>query len=217
MLFREAAGIFVGEGVLWVGLMMGWGIFRVKELLLVQGVVILLMGVTVYFFRDPERKIPEGKGVVVSPADGRVVDVREVSDLPFFGGPAKVVTIYLALWNVHVNRVPVSGEVVFLERRPGRFGPAFRRQASERNEQTLVGIQGEGGRVFVKQVAGMLARRIVCRLGLEDRVRRGERFGMIKFGSRVEVFLPVSADIRLSVGSRVRGGESVVGVLTDAV
>ena len=197
--------------------MMGWGIFRVKELLLVQGVVILLMGVTVYFFRDPERKIPEGKGVVVSPADGRVVDVREVSDLPFFGGPAKVVTIYLALWNVHVNRVPVSGEVVFLERRPGRFGPAFRRQASERNEQTLVGIQGEGGRVFVKQVAGMLARRIVCRLGLEDRVRRGERFGMIKFGSRVEVFLPVSADIRLSVGSRVRGGESVVGVLTDAV
>ena len=216
-MFREAAGIFVGEGVLWVGLMMGWGIFRVKELLLVQGVVILLMGVTVYFFRDPERKIPEGKGVVVSPADGRVVDVREVSDLPFFGGPAKVVTIYLALWNVHVNRVPVSGEVVFLERRPGRFGPAFRRQASERNEQTLVGIQGEGGRVFVKQVAGMLARRIVCRLGLEDRVRRGERFGMIKFGSRVEVFLPVSADIRLSVGSRVRGGESVVGVLTDAV
>ena len=209
--YRNFVGILVGEGVLLLGLILGWRLFNRVELLGTGSVVTLLMVFTLYSFRDPERIVPEGEDIVLSPADGRVVRVGEVSSFPYFKGRAKIVSVYLSPWDVHVNRVPVSGEVVFVDYRPGRFYPAFNRKASERNECTVVGIAGTMGRVYVKQIAGMVARRIVCRLRVGDRVHKGERFGMITFGSRVEVFLPRYVTLRVSVGERVKGGESIIG------
>ncbi len=209
--YRDSLGILLGEGKLLIVEILGWRLFGRTELFGVGGVFILLMVFTLYLFRDPERCIPAGEGIVVSPADGRVAYVGEVSSLPFFEGPTQVVSIYLSLWDVHVNRIPVSGEVTFLDYRPGHFYPAFNRKASERNEHSVVGIAGTMGKVFIKQIAGMVARRIVCRLRRGDVVRLGERFGMIKLGSRVEVFLPPRVILKVSVGDRIKGGESIIG------
>ena len=192
---------------------LGWKVFNLEWMLVALCVLFILMAFTLYFFRDPERQLPRGEGFIVSPADGRIVRVAELSSIPFFEGRAKLVTIYLSFWDVHINRVPISGEVTSLNYQSGHFHPAYQPQASERNEHAIIGIEGEIGRVFVKQIAGMLARRIVCRLKIGDRVRQGERYGMIKFGSRVEVYLPSSVVLRVSEGDQMRGGESIIGVV----
>lgn len=216
-MYRESTNILVVEGTLMMGLVLGWKVFNLEWLLFALCVFFILMAFTLYFFRDPERRVPRGEGFIVSPADGRVVHVAELSSIPFFEGRAKVVTIYLSFWDVHINRVPISGEVTFLNYQSGRFHPAFQPQASERNEHAIIGIEGKIGGVFVKQIAGMLARRIVCRLKIGDRVRQGERYGMIKFGSRVEVYLPSSVVLRVSEGDQMRGGESIIGVVHHEV
>ena len=166
----------------------------------------LLAAFVLYFFRDPERPVPAGE-VVVSPADGKVVEVRQV-DLD--GQRTWKVSIFLSLFDVHVNRAPVSGIIQDLRYQPGRFLIASRPQASFENEQNTVRIQGEGSTVTFKQIAGLLARRIVFRKKVGDRVERGERVGLIKFGSRVDVFLPLEIPPAVAVGDRVRGGSSIL-------
>ena len=166
----------------------------------------LLAAFVLYFFRDPERPVPAGE-VVVSPADGKVVDVRQV-DLD--GQRTWKVSIFLSLFDVHVNRAPVSGIIQNLRYQPGRFRIASRPQASFENEQNTVTIQGERLTVTFKQIAGLLARRIVFRKKVGDRVERGERVGLIKFGSRVDVFLPQEIPPVVAVGDRVRGGSSIL-------
>jgi phosphatidylserine decarboxylase len=158
------------------------------------------------FFRDPERVIPTGEGVVVSAADGRVVDIREVGD-------GIQVSVFLSIFDVHVNRIPFSGRVMGVQSRPGRFRFAFSRHASAENEQVAVEIEHDGRRLVVKQIAGFVARRIVCRVTEGEQVRRGERFGMIKFGSRVDLILPVGSEVRVRVGDRARAGETIMGVM----
>jgi phosphatidylserine decarboxylase len=165
-----------------------------------------------FFFRDPERVVPDAPGAILAPADGRVVDVQaRVED--GFVGVGQRVSIFLSPLDVHVNRAPVSGLVVAVERRPGAFRAAYRPDASERNERVSVAIQAEAMRVVVRQIAGVLARRIVCRVQAGDKLAAGARFGMIKFGSRTDVVVP--AGVRLSVrqGDRVRAGETILGVL----
>ena len=174
-------------------------------------IVIVAIVFTVIFFRDPERITPAGQGVIVSPADGRIVDVKEVTNLSFCESPLNMVSIFLSLWDVHVNRMPISGKIAFMKYSQGRFLPAFIGESSKRNEQNTIGIDGEMGRVFIKQIAGLIARRIVCRLRVGDRINRGERFGMIRFGSRVELFLPTSVKIEVLRGQRVKGGISIIG------
>jgi len=164
-----------------------------------------------FFFRDPERMAPGVGGAVLSPADGRVVDVRDELDDPLVG-PARQVSIFLSPLDVHINRSPIDGRVVSVDHRPGEFLPAYRAEASARNEQTTVVIEGESGRVVVRQIAGTLARRIVCRVRPGDRLRAGERFGMIRFGSRTEIVVPVSTRLTVRVGDRARGGETIVGM-----
>jgi phosphatidylserine decarboxylase len=165
-----------------------------------------------FFFRDPERDVPALTGAILAPADGKVVDVRgQVRDS--FVGAARQVSIFLSPLDVHVNRAPLAGVVADVEYRRGAFRPAYEPQASERNERTSVAIQGDGGRVVVRQIAGILARRIVCRARKGDRLQAGERFGMIKFGSRTDVVMPESADLRVKLGDRVRAGETVLAVL----
>ena len=171
---------------------------------------------TLYFFRDPERIIPNTGNCILSPADGRILNVSTTKGLAFYQGPAQLVSIFLSLWDVHINRIPVSGNVFYLQYLPGHYYPAFSSSASKTNEQMVIGIDSKIGQVFLKQIAGTIARRIVCKLEKGNRVEKGDRFGIIKFGSKVELYLPMTVQINVSKGDRVKGGESVIGeVKTD--
>ena len=174
------------------------------------GVLTLFM---VFFFRDPERTPPAGEHLIVSAADGRVVRVGETEQDDYIGGAAQEVSIFLSPLNVHVNRVPLAGVVDFVRWQRGRFLAAFSEAASAENEQTVIGIRSGSAQIVVKQIVGVLARRVVCRLQAGDTVDRGARFGLIRFGSRVDLIVPGSTQIQVAVGDRVRGGETVMGVL----
>jgi phosphatidylserine decarboxylase len=164
------------------------------------------------FFRDPERKPPPGDEVAVAPADGRVTDIEEVLEPHFLGGKALRIGIFLSVFNVHVNRVPLDGKVRFARHTPGRHHDVRDPRCKSENEWNLVGFEGARGPFAVRQVAGMVARRIVCPLREGDPVVRGQRMGMIKFGSRTELLVPVGARVKVetAVGRKVKGGESVL-------
>lgn len=163
------------------------------------------------FFRDPERIPPTLPGAVLAPADGRVREISELRD-PFVGDAVRV-SVFLSPLDVHVNRAPVAGLVTDVEYRPGRFLAAYRMEASEENERCTLALQGESARVSVRQIAGVLARRVVCRVRPGDKLRAGERFGLIRFGSRTDLFVPKGTDLRCRAGDSVRGGETILGVL----
>jgi len=162
------------------------------------------------FFRDPERAIPTVANGVLAPADGRVLSVEDAVD-PFVG-PAVRVAIFLSPLDVHVNRAPIAGVVTDTAYTPGRFAAAYD-AAAEANERCAVRIQGEHARVTVVQIAGVVARRIVCRVGSGDKLAAGDRFGMIRFGSRTDCYMPRTTEITVRVGETVRGGQTVIGVL----
>jgi phosphatidylserine decarboxylase len=166
-----------------------------------------------FFFRDPERWTPNAKGIVVSPADGRVIGIDEVEENEFIVGRVQRVSIFMSVWNVHVNRAPVEGIVKYIRYQRGRFHVASLPKASMENEQAIIGIEAPWGKVLVKQIAGILARRIVCNLHEGQKVQRGERFGLIKFGSRLEVFLPLHAELRVRMQEKVRAGETIIASL----
>jgi phosphatidylserine decarboxylase len=170
-----------------------------------------LAGFLAFFFRDPERIPPPIPEAILAPADGRVTEVRDLADDPFVG-PARQVVIFLSPLDVHVNRAAIAGRVVRVEYSPGSFRPAYQSEA-EWNEQVSIALESEVGRVVMRQVAGVLARRIVCRVREGDRLEAGDRFGMIKFGSRMDVVMPARARVLVVPGHRVRGGESVIGVM----
>ena len=171
---------------------------------------VLLGAFFLWFFRDPERKIPELAGAVVSPADGKVTAVAEFND----GGRNKRrISIFLNVFDVHVNRAPISGTITALCYQKGKFGNAMSAGSSESNEQNIVAVQGDGQTVVFKQIAGLLARRIVFTPRTGDKLSRGQRVGLIKFGSRVDVILEQAVDIQVKVGDRVAGGSSILGVL----
>ena len=162
------------------------------------------------FFRDPERAIPSVANGVLAPADGRVMSIEDAVD-PFVG-PAVRVAIFLSPLDVHVNRAPIAGVVTDTVYTPGRFVAAYE-PAAEANERCAVRLQGEHVRVTVVQIAGAAARRIVCRVGSGDKLAAGERFGMIRFGSRTDCYMPRTTAITVRVGETVRGGQTVIGVL----
>lgn len=160
-----------------------------------------------YFFRDPERAIPSEAGAIVAPADGRVVVVADEANA---GRPGKRISIFLAIWNVHVNRSPASGTIQKMEYRPGKFFVAMRERASTENEQNIISLSTETGEMMFKQIAGVLARRVVCWKKQGDRVERGERIGLVRFGSRVDLWLPRDSEFVVKVGDSVKGGSSIV-------
>jgi phosphatidylserine decarboxylase len=169
---------------------------------------------SLWFFRNPARTPPEGAGIVVSPADGKIVVSGDCPAGRYTPGPGKQVSVFMSPLDVHVNRAPVTGRVASVRYHPGEFHVASVDKASLANEQNGVAIGTPDGRtVTYVQIAGMVARRIVCDLSEGDMVRQGQRVGMIRFGSRVDVFLPADAQLRVSKGDRVRAGESVIGVL----
>jgi phosphatidylserine decarboxylase len=175
----------------------------------------ILASYVLYFFRDPKRKTPGIPNSICSPADGKVVSVLEVpcEDMP--DGRALRVAIFLNIFNVHVQRAPVSGTVYRVDRRPGKFMNALNEKCSEENEATTIWIQSLYGPVGVRQIAGAIARRIVCAVDRNDRLVRGDRYGLIQFGSRVELFLPLSANVKVTPGQKVRGGETCLAVLFE--
>jgi phosphatidylserine decarboxylase len=171
---------------------------------------LLLAGFFLWFFRDPEREIPGADGAVVSPADGTVTDVSAVrAD----GLPRTRISIFLNVFNVHVNRSPISGTIREVRYRRGRYLNAMNPASAEQNEQNVVHVEGDGHTVVFKQIAGLLARRIVFDKKVGDPVRRGERVGLIKFGSRVDVLLDASASLQVKVGDHVKGGASILAYL----
>ncbi|RMG61394.1 MAG: phosphatidylserine decarboxylase family protein [Deltaproteobacteria bacterium] len=174
---------------------------------------LLFAAFVAFFFRDPERKPPEGAGLVVSPADGLVVYAGPTDGGHFFSGPAEKVSIFMSLFDVHVNRAPLSGVVEKIVYNKGKFFRADVDKASLENEQNWV-IMRDGERKFAfVQIAGLVARRIVCKVREGDRLEKGQRVGLIMFGSRVDVYLPPGTSLRVRKGDRVRAGESVIGEL----
>ncbi|MBW2039993.1 MAG: phosphatidylserine decarboxylase family protein [Deltaproteobacteria bacterium] len=167
-----------------------------------------------FFFRNPSRQIPDGEGLILSPADGRIVEVEKGVEVPLLGGEATKVSIFMSLFDVHVNRVPVGGTVEEVRYQRGRFLPAYRGEASRQNEQNALLLQSaEDLKLVFVQVAGIVARRIVCHVRRGDRVQRGKIFGAILFGSRLDVYLPKGMEATVCRGERVKGGESVLGVI----
>lgn len=173
----------------------------------------LLTFFLLYFFRDPDRKITTGSGILVSPADGRVVIVAEVDEPSFIQGRARQISIFMSPLDVHVNRIPHSGRVSFKKYFPGKFIAAYKDKASTDNEQMHLGIETDSGRMLVKQIAGMIARRIVCYPTVGEEVITGQRMGMIKLGSRVDVLMPVAWRASVLPGQRVRAGETVIATI----
>jgi phosphatidylserine decarboxylase len=165
-----------------------------------------------FFFRDPDREAPLADGLVVSPADGRVLVAGPAVPGEAPPGSWLQVTIFLSPLDVHINRVPIRGRVTRIEYRAGRFLAAYRREAGE-NERNEIWIDHDGQPVVARQVVGVLARRIVCRIAQNEEVRTGQRFGLMRFGSRMDVFVPPDAELMVREGDRVRGGETVLAVL----
>ena|SRR6185312_11554800 len=171
---------------------------------------LLLGAFFLWFFRDPERQIPDGPGIVVSPADGKVTSIGTFSEN---GKTKQRISIFLNVFDVHVNRAPIAGTVTSLFYQKGKFGNAMSSGSSDANEQNIVSVNGEGHAVVFKQIAGLLARRIVFQPRTGDKLERGQRVGLIKFGSRVDVVLDQAVALQVKVGDRVAGGSSILGVL----
>ncbi|MFV0416917.1 MAG: phosphatidylserine decarboxylase family protein [Chthoniobacterales bacterium] len=165
---------------------------------------------TLYFFRDPYREISVDSEDIVSPADGKVDFVDVVDDAPYFDGNALRISIFLSVFDVHVNRAPIHGEVIHSEHRTGKFLDARNPYSAEKNERRTWLLKNEKHQVAVRQITGAIARRIVAWSQVGDHVKRGERFGMIRFGSRTDLFLPINAESQVKVGDRVQGGSTVI-------
>jgi phosphatidylserine decarboxylase len=190
--------------IAWV---MGWA---------VAGWVLLLLALAVAaFFRDPKRVPPQGEGLIVSPADGKVVSISALKEDSDFPGAATRISIFLSPLDVHINRTPVKGIIEEIKYQRGKFLAAYKQEASSRNEQNALRFVDDKGRKFgVVQIAGVLARRIVCRVKTGDALIRGEKFGLIMFGSRTDTYLPTGCRIEVTEGQRVKGGETILGRLT---
>jgi len=174
---------------------------------------VLLLCFMLFFFRDPERMVPQDAGVFVSPADGEVVLVKEVYEDRYLKADTVMISVFMSPFNVHVNRAPMDGVVLDVVHVPGKFMAAFKEEASLANEHINMVMEGDLGRILVRQVAGFLARRAVCRVKPGDQLKRGERYGVIKFGSRLDIYLPKGTSISVAVNDRVTAGETILGAV----
>ena len=193
----------VGAAVL-AGLTLGWG-FALP--------LFVLAGFFLFFFRDPERQVSATDDVVLSPADGRVLVAGPAEPAAAPPGEWLQISIFLSPMNVHINRVPASGRVTRVSFQRGRFLPAYHRDAAAANERSEIWIDHGGRPIVARQIVGVLARRVVCRVQSGAVVRAGDRYGVMKFGSRMDVFVPPGAELRVKVGEAVRGGETIIAVL----
>lgn len=182
---------------------------------LIEVVFIVLWGIVIYFFRDPERTSPNGENLVISPADGKVVLIKEIEENIYLNASATQISIFLSPLDVHVNRNPISGKLEYLKYHPGKYLMAWGENASQLNERADFGVlHASGTKLFFKQITGFLARRIVYHIKEGDALKAGERFGMMKFGSRMDIMVPKNVQIKVKVGDRTWAGESILGTIT---
>lgn len=203
---------FARQGWPFILPLLGLAILGLALMPVVGGILLALTGFAAYFFRDPERSIPTDPGLLLSPADGKIVAVSPLQN-DRVQPSGTLVSIFLSVLDVHINRTPITGTVVDVRYQPGRFLPAFRADASNLNEQNIVTLQAAGSRIVIKQIAGILARRIVCYVKAGDKLNTGQRFGLIRFGSRTDIIIPPEFAVCARIGQRVRGGESVLAVV----
>lgn len=201
-------GIYIGLAVLFASI-----ILYSVGLVFVSIILLCLAFFVLFFFRNPKRIIPEAKDAILSPADGRVLGIGEVKEDIYLKRDMVCVSIFLSIFNVHVNRSPYSGVVEKIEYLRGKFYPAFREKASLLNEQNSIVISNNNMSLIVKQIAGIIARRVVCWVREGSCLKSGQQLGLIRFGSRVDLFLPKDVKIMVRVGDRVRGGETIIGKL----
>ena len=205
---------FIGIGVVLAVLAWAWAYARPGVPAVIAGVLLtIIAGWVVWFFRDPERTGPRGAQYVIAPADGRVILITDVDEPAFMKGRVTRVSIFMNVFNVHVNRYPVSGTVKYVQYNPGKFLNAAVEKSSLENEQRSVGIESGPYRILVRQIAGLIARRIVTYSRTGERVEQGERMGLIRFGSRVDIFLPTDAQVRVKIGELTTAGTTVVAEL----
>ncbi|MGB7062472.1 MAG: phosphatidylserine decarboxylase family protein [Candidatus Zixiibacteriota bacterium] len=189
-----------------------WAHSSLAVILALAVVSLILSLFLIFFFRDPDREAPAEDNLILASADGRIISIKPFQSTDFVGGQGTLVSVFMSVFDVHVNRAPISGRVEYYKYNPGKFLPAFKNKASSENEQTELGIENTHGRVIIKQIAGIIARRIVCKVRPGDKLSAGQRLGMIKFGSRVDHLLPENVEIRVKPGQKVRAGETVIGV-----
>ena len=195
------------------------GAFTTAVLALLGLTLLALLGLAltffiVYFFRDPDRIVPNAQGTVVSPADGKVIAIESPEATPYYEGDCTKISVFMSVFNVHVNRIPYEGTIRSVSYYPGKFIAASRDKASSDNERNAVCVETAPGQIITAvQIAGLIARRIICGAQGGDKVRRGQRFGMICFGSRVDVYLPAETTIEVKVGDHIKAGSSVIGIL----
>lgn len=186
--------------------------FTMSILAVIPGILFLFVA---FFFRNPSRTVPTDKGLLISPADGVIMDITEIYEDKFLMSNAIKVSIFLSIFNVHLNRCPMDGVISYRSYRPGKMIPAFKSHASDINEKNYVGIEKEGLKILVNQITGFIARRIVCWVKVGDSVSRGDIFGLIKFGSCTEIIVPANIEILVSKGGKVVGGETIIGKLNN--
>jgi len=172
----------------------------------------LMLLFSIYFFRDPNRNTPDQENAIISPADGKIIVIEETIEQSFFKEKVRKVSIFMSVFSVHVNRIPIDGSVVHFDYKKGKFYPAYKDEAAFQNEQTTIGIENKNIKILFKQIAGIMARRIVCNVREGMSVKKGERFGMIKFGSRVDLFLPLNVQLKIELNQKVTAGETIIGL-----
>lgn len=217
MIAREGI-LFIGIGAVLTIAFIFASLRYDSKFLFGSSIVLAILTIFVaFFFRDPDRTISAAANELVAPADGKIVQILELDNHPFIGGPAIQVSIFLNVFDVHINRVPSGGTIDYVKYNPGKFLVASEDKASEVNEQTEIGMTtSDGTRLVFKQIAGLIARRIVCTLNESDNVEKGERCGMIKFGSRTDLIVPRGTEIAVKLGQRVKGGETIMARLKDS-
>lgn len=214
LISKEGLNIIYFSGIITATLILIY-IFTINIVVAIIVVVtFILFLLTIYFFRDPERKPPKIDNAIISPADGTVVGIDEVYEKEYLKEKGRMVSIYLSIFDVHVNRVPISGIVEYLKYQKGDFYPAFSNKSFLKNENCAVGITNGKQKIFFRQIAGILARRIINNLKIDEKVKGGERFGIIKFGSRVDIIVPEYTEITVKLKQRVIGGETIIGIFS---
>lgn len=178
---------------------------------IIASVFFILFLFSLFFFRNPDRAVKEDDNQILSPADGTVIKIGLVDEPEFFKGRAMLVSVFMSVFNVHVNRMPISGKVTYLEYKKGKFLAAFADEASDINEQSIIGIEKGNRKVLFKQIAGLIARRVIYRIEKGQEVKQGELFGMIKFGSRLDILMPETVKVKVQLKQKVKGGLSIIG------
>jgi len=209
---KEGYGFLVGVFLFFVIMLSGAMVSHniLLEILALVSFIFLLF--SFYFFRDPNRQAPDVRNTIISPADGKIIVIDEVNEAEYFKQRVKKVSIFMSVLDVHVNRIPISGKVTYFDYKHGAFLPAYQEDASLQNEHTSIAIENDETKIMFRQIAGILARRIVCHIREGNSVTRGERFGMIKFGSRVDIFMPLNVEIKVKANDKVRAGETIIGI-----